>query len=71
MEGPRKARFLDNDVTKYHRTVATHVNALIESGFRIMKLSELQPTQEMLDKNPSWHDEIRRPIFLLIAAVKN
>jgi SAM-dependent methyltransferase len=70
-EGPRQARFLDNEVIKYHRTVATHVNALIESGFSITKLSELQPTQEMLDKNPDWQDEIRRPIFFLIAAVKN
>lgn len=70
-EGPRQARFLDNDVVKYHRTLATHVNALIESGFRIEKLSELQPTQEMLAENPGMRDEIRRPIFLLIAAVKN
>jgi SAM-dependent methyltransferase len=70
-EGPRKARFLDNDVVKYHRTVATHINALIESGFRIMKISEPQPTQEMLAKDPDMIDETRRPIFLLIAAVKN
>lgn len=70
-EGSRQARFLDNDVIKYHRTVATHVNALIESGFGIMKLSELQPTQDMLDKNPAWQEEIRRPMFFLIAAVKS
>jgi SAM-dependent methyltransferase len=67
-EGSRQAKFLDHDVVKYHRTVATHVNALIESGFRIMKISEPQPTQEMLSKNPDMRDEIRRPIFLLIAA---
>ncbi|AJS57977.1 class I SAM-dependent methyltransferase [Paenibacillus sp. IHBB 10380] len=70
-EGSRQARFLDNDVIKYHRTVATHMNALIESGFRITKVSEPQPTQEMLDKNPDMRDETRRPIFLMIAAVKN
>ncbi|PZE19693.1 class I SAM-dependent methyltransferase [Paenibacillus xerothermodurans] len=69
-EGPRQARFLDNDVIKYHRTVATYVNALIDSGFRITKLSELQPNQDMLDKNPAWQEEIRRPMFLLIAAAK-
>ncbi|RCW48957.1 class I SAM-dependent methyltransferase [Paenibacillus prosopidis] len=69
-EGPRLSRFLDNDVIKYHRTVTTYINALIESGFRIMKLSELQPTQDMLDKNSAWQEEIRRPMFLLISAVK-
>lgn len=70
-EGSRESRFLDNDVIKYHRTVATYVNTLIDSGFRIMKLSELQPSQEMLDKNPSWQEEVRRPMFLLVAAVKS
>lgn len=70
-EGSRQTSFLDNDVVKYHRTVATHMNALIESGFRITKVSEPQPTQEMLDKNPDMRDETRRPIFLMIAAVKN
>lgn len=70
-EGLRQARFLDNDVVKYHRTIATYVNALIDSGFRIMKLFEPQPTQETLDKYPEMRDETRRPIFLLISAVKN
>lgn len=70
-EGLRQARFLDNDVVKYHRTIATYVNALIDSGFRITKLAEPQPTQETLDKYPEMKDETRRPIFLLISAVKN
>jgi hypothetical protein len=35
------------------------------------KLSEPQPTQELLDKHPEWQDETRRPMFLLIAAVKH
>ncbi|WP_391573443.1 class I SAM-dependent methyltransferase [Cohnella sp.] len=70
-EVPRQARFLDNDVVKYHRTVATQMNALIASGFTITKLSELQPTQEMLDSHPAWQEEVRRPMFLLVAAVKS
>lgn len=69
-EGARQARFLDHDVVKYHRTVATHVNALINSGFQITQLSEPQPTREILAKYPEMRDETRRPIFLLIAAVK-
>lgn len=70
-EGLRQSRFLDNDVIKYHRTIATYVNALIDSGFSLMKLSEPQPTQETLDKYPEMRDETHRPIFLLISAVKN
>jgi SAM-dependent methyltransferase len=70
-EGSRQARFLDHDVVKYHRTVATYVNTLIDSGFTITKLSEPQPTQELLNKHSEWQDETRRPMFLLIAAVKD
>jgi SAM-dependent methyltransferase len=70
-EGPRQARFLDHEVVKYHRTVATYVNTLLDSGFTLTKLSEPQPTQELLDTHPAWQDETRRPMFLLIAAVKH
>src|ERR1700751_2593561 len=49
-EGPRQARFLGHDVVKYHRTVATYMNALIGSGFTITHLTEPQPTQAMLDE---------------------
>jgi len=70
-EGLRQARFLDHEVVKYHRTVATYVNTLLDSGFTLTKLSEPQPTQELLDTHPAWQDETRRPMFLLIAAVKH
>ena len=69
-EGPRQASFLDHEVVKYHRTVATYVNTLLDLGFTLTKLSEPQPTQELLDTHPAWQDETRRPMFLLIAAVK-
>ncbi|MBB6733839.1 class I SAM-dependent methyltransferase [Cohnella zeiphila] len=70
LEGARDARFLEDDVVKYHRTVATYLNSLIGSGFRVEKLSELKPTEEMLNRHPEYRDEVRRPIFLLIAAAK-
>src|SRR5579863_2029405 len=69
-EGLRQARFLDHDVVKYHRTLATYVNTVIDAGFIITRLSEPQPTQEMLNKRPDMRDETRRPMFLLIAALK-
>lgn len=70
LEGPRQARFLGHDVVKYHRTVATYMNALIEAGFAIRRLSEVEITPDMLAGNPDLQDEVRRPIFLLIAAAK-
>lgn len=70
-EGPRQARFLGHDVLKYHRTAATLVNALIDAGFTVTRLREPQPPQEMLDRDPAMRDETRRPLFLLIAAVKD
>lgn len=69
-QGLRATRFLGHDVIKYHRTVATHVNILIDAGFIIRNLSEPQPPQDMLDRHPEWQDETRRPMFLLIAADK-
>ena len=68
-EGERRATWLTEDVVKYHRTLATYVNNLIDAGFRIARLSEPEPTPEMLRDRPDLADEVRRPMFLLIAAI--
>lgn len=68
-EGARQTRFLDNEVTKYHRNIATQMNALVKTGFQFREMSELKPEREQL-QDPEWHDALRRPIFLLIAADK-
>jgi SAM-dependent methyltransferase len=70
-EGPRQTRFLGYDVVKYHRTIATYVNTLLDSGFTLSRLSEPQPTPAMLAEQPEMRDETRRPIFLLLAAVRH
>ena len=69
-EGQRQARFLGHDVAKYHRTVATYLNTLLDASFTPTRLAEPQPTPELLAKYPEWRDETRRPMFLLIAALK-
>jgi SAM-dependent methyltransferase len=71
LEGLRHTQWMADDVVKYHRTVATYVNTLIAFGFSITKLLEPQPTPETLAQYPDWVDECRRPMFLLIAAVKS
>jgi SAM-dependent methyltransferase len=70
-EGPRQARFLDHDVVKYHRTVATYVNTLLDCGFRLSKLYEPSPTPTLLETHPEWQEELRRPMFLVLAAIKS
>ena len=70
-EGVRHARFLGEDVTKYHKTLTTYVNGLIKAGFCITHLVEPQPDESMLDTVPGMRDELHRPMMLLIAARKN
>lgn len=69
-EGLRQSNFLGHEVDKYHRTLSTYVNTLIASGFEISNMSELKPTEQMLQDNPAYLEEIRRPMFLLMSAVK-
>jgi len=69
-EGKRVARFLGEDVVKYHKTVTTYINGLLKNGFKITGFSEPEPDPEMLKQNPEFKDERRRPMFMIISARK-
>lgn len=69
-EGTRKAKFLNERVTKYHRTLSTYLNDLIDTGFIIRAVEESYPSEEMSNSVPRMSDESRRPMFLMIAAEK-
>ncbi|SMC66601.1 class I SAM-dependent methyltransferase [Pedobacter nyackensis] len=69
IEGIRETNFLGHTVIKYHRTMETIVNTLIDSNLRIVQISEPQPSQNTLDEYPEMKDECRRPIFIMISAV--
>jgi hypothetical protein len=69
-EGLRRTSWFTDNVVKYHRTVATWINALIAAGFAITELAEPQPTEEAMERDPQMRDESRRPMFLLIRAAK-
>lgn len=56
-------------MVKYHRTIETHVMALLKAGFEITALIEPAPTAEMIEKM-GWQDELRRPKMLIIKAKK-
>ncbi|WP_413944422.1 class I SAM-dependent methyltransferase [Bdellovibrio sp. HCB-162] len=70
LEGPRNTKWLTGDVTKFHRTFATYINSLVEAGFQIKKVIEPEPSPEMLNQIPELKDEMRRPMFLMIASMK-
>jgi SAM-dependent methyltransferase len=69
-EGKRVTRFLDSDVVKYHRTFATWIDTLIDAGFSIVRVEEPAPPAAMIAQRPDMADEVRRPMFLIIAAEK-
>ena len=69
-EGPRKAVFLGEEVTKYHRTLTTYLGALAANGFEIIAVEEPQPSGELLNTVPGMRDELRRPMMLIISARK-
>lgn len=69
-ESKRQTDFLGYGIKKYHRTIMTYVNTLIDHGFMIDRIIEPTPTEEMIKTVPGMKDEIRRPMMLIIAATK-
>lgn len=69
-EGERHSEWFVNDVRKYHRTVQTYVNTLINVGFRLDHLGEPTPLASFLSERPGLEAEWRRPAFLLLAVSK-
>jgi SAM-dependent methyltransferase len=69
-QGARHTQWLAEDVVKYHRTITTYINTLIDAGFRILNVSEAEPLLDIPRDRQDWRDEQRRPMFLLIGAAK-
>jgi len=69
-EGVREANFLGEKVVKYHRTLTTYINALLKAGFEICELIEPVPDKRLLETVPDMKEELRRPMMLLVSAVK-
>ncbi|HJC05094.1 MAG TPA: class I SAM-dependent methyltransferase [Candidatus Enterocloster excrementipullorum] len=68
-EGKREAVFLGEKVIKYHRTLTTYLETLLENGFSIRHVVEPPPPEDMMDL-PGMRDEMRRPMMLLVCAEK-
>ena len=68
IEGIRHTQWFVDDVVKYHRSVETYVNTLIDKGFTISRLLEPEAPADEIRKRPELREESRRPTFMLISA---
>lgn len=74
VDGKRESKWFVDGIEKYHRTFSTLINNLVENGFKIQKLLEPYPTDQMIKENPGKYDQHldlrHKPDFLLVRAVK-
>lgn len=69
-EGLREHRWFVDGVRRYHRTLSTLLNGLIDAGLVIERVVESTPSDAWLLDRPQDADERRRPLFLLVRARK-
>lgn len=69
-EGRRTTDWHAPGVVKFHRTLATTLNLLIEAGFAIRRLEEWRPSEAQLREEPALAAELDRPTFALISAAR-
>ncbi|MCL2566265.1 MAG: methyltransferase domain-containing protein [Defluviitaleaceae bacterium] len=68
--GLRNTVFLGEKVIKYHRSLTDYVGALLDTGFELTGFVEPMPDEKALKEDPDMKDELRRPMFLLLAGRK-
>jgi SAM-dependent methyltransferase len=67
-EGMREEHWFVGGVRKYHRTMATLLDGLLDAGFRIERVVEPAPDADRLQLRPQESEHLRRPMFLLVRA---
>ncbi|WP_454813989.1 class I SAM-dependent methyltransferase [Labrys neptuniae] len=68
VEGERTTDWLAKGVVKYHRTLGTTLNSLIDVGFVIRRVVEWSPTEEQLTQHSALAEERDRPMMVIISA---
>lgn len=69
-QGKRDTCFLGERVVKYHRTITSYLAVLLSGGWEIVAIEEPQPSSELIDRIPEMKNEMRRPMMLIVSAVK-
>lgn len=70
VEGERRTDWFAKGVLKYHRTLGTTLNTLIDEGFELRRIEEFAPTREQIEQLPELAEELERPMMLLVSAQK-
>lgn len=60
---------MDCEVVKYHHTLTTLLNGLLQTGFTLEAVEEVVPSSKLLDPK-TYALEMRRPMMLLVKARK-
>jgi SAM-dependent methyltransferase len=68
VEGERRTDWFVKGVLKYHRTLGTTLNTLVDAGFEIRRVEEYAPTPAQIEQAPSLAEEVERPMLLLVSA---
>lgn len=68
VEGERRTDWFAKGVLKYHRTLSTTLNTLINAGFEIAQVEEFAPTSAQIAELPELANEMERPMMLLVSA---
>lgn len=67
-EGMREEHWFVEGVRKYHRTMTTLLDGLLNAGFGIERVVEPAPDVDRLQLRPHESEHLRRPMFLLVRA---
>jgi SAM-dependent methyltransferase len=67
-EGAREEAWFVPGVRKVHRTIATLINGLVDTGFVVERVVEPVPGEPWLARHPQARHERDRPVFLLVRA---
>ena len=70
MEGRKDSTWFVEGIQRYHRMFSTIVNTLADNGFKILKMAEPYPTEELVEKYPEYYDLYHKPDFLFVKAQK-
>jgi len=69
-ESERRYTWFVDNVQKYHRTISTYLNTLVDNGLAVCRVLEPEAQPEFLAERPELSDESRRPPLLVVSAQK-
>ncbi len=70
-EGTYEQKLGDKEkMVLFHRTLTSYINTLLNTGFVLESIVEPKPSKEMLEKYPSFEEDLRCPDFIVFKLKK-